>query len=148
MLSKFQKSQYIARGKRLFVFRDNVYQNIGENGISIPSEYLTVIYNNGNLESISSFYTNQIFSLAEYFKEATQEEVDQFSSMDCINIADTDTFNKNVEVKWYRKRIAFIRENGILEHNTPADIKQSDKTWGLKLRLWIIKLYCLIKKQN
>ena len=132
---KFQKSQYIARGKHLFVFRDNVYQNAGENGISIPSEYLTAIYNNGSLKFISSFYANQIFSLVEYFKVATQEEVDQFANMDCIDISDANIFNKNVEVKWYRKRIAFIRENGILQHNTPVDIKIAGQDLGIEIEV-------------
>ena len=145
---KFKKAQLLVSGKRILIFNGNVYQSAGENGLSIPTEYLTAIYVDGELKFTSPHWTNQIFSLAEYYKEATQEEVNQFAEMPCLSIADKQKFNSNVEVKWYRKRIAFIKNSGILEHYTPSDIQSAGKDLGIEVSIEDNKIVLPDEKQE
>jgi len=128
----FSKSQCIASGKRLLVFNDNVYQSATNNALTI-NEYLTLIFSNGVLKFDKFFYAKQVFSLASYYKEATKDDVIDFANMNEISVLDTDSFVKNANTQQLKKRIAYIKDNQILETYTAETIQKKAVDFGVNI---------------
>ena len=57
---------------------------------------------------------NGVFDLSEYYRTATQSEVDQFSNNPAFEISDADTFARSVAGISMRKKIAKIIDLGTL----------------------------------
>jgi len=128
----FSKAQCIANGKRLLVLNDNVYQSVANNALTI-NEYLTLVFSNGALKFEKFHYAKQVFSLASYYKEATKDDVVEFADIDEISVADVDKFIKNADTQQLKKRIAYIKDNQILETYSAETIQGKAIEFGVDI---------------
>ena len=64
---------------------------------------------------------SQIFDLSEYYRSATDAEVQNFSGLDLLSIADKVQFQSLADT-CIRRKIAAINDSGVLKNNTAAKI--------------------------
>ncbi len=128
---RFRKEQYLSTKKfNLFYDRDTF---IRENrwGIGI-TDAIDCVFTQTELRFSSYFYARQIFDLSEYYRSATDAEVQNFSGLDSLNITNKNQF-QSIADTWIRRKIAAINDSGVLKNNTVAKIKKLAQSRGLEI---------------
>jgi hypothetical protein len=95
----------------------------------------------------SYFYANQILDLSEYYRSATDVEVNNFSNSNLLHIEDEEKFLSMADT-WIRRRIAVINDSGILENNTAARIKKLAQSCSLEIAVENNKLIIPTNKKK
>ena len=99
----------------------NVYKKIEGIGLTVDSK-LSAILREGSLKFHSFHLLRQIFDVSEYYKEATDCDIDQFASMSCVMVADSSKLIA-ISDTWVRRKLWLISQSQILEKVPVADIK-------------------------
>lgn len=129
---KFRNDQYISR-KGLNLFHDKNTFNIDKRyGLSI-NELVDCIFEENKLIFNSYHFARQIFDLSEYYREATDTDVEGFINNPKIQIEDTTTFKSQAVDSWVRRKIALIDDSGIFNKYSVQQIKNKAKSIGMTL---------------
>ena len=125
---RFRKEQYITTN--LFFTRDT-FRREKNFGISI-SDTADCYYTEGELQFSSFYFARQIFDLSEYYRSATDQEVQSFTTSDKLSFEDTEAF-KNTANTWIRRKIAMINDSGVLVNYKASEIKKLAKDAGITI---------------
>jgi len=126
---RFRKEQYLSTKKFSLFFEENTFKRENRWGIGI-TDTIDCVFTQAELRFSSYFYTRQIFDLSEYYRSATDGEVQSFSRLDLLSIADNDQFQAMADT-WIRRKIAAINDSGVLRNNTPP----KSRSW-LRVAVW------------
>lgn len=130
---KFKKDQYISmKGFNLF-FDKETFREEKRFGISI-SDCVDCIYDDGDLQFESYYMARQIFDLREYYRIATDEEVESFTKIKSINFENEDIFKRQSD-SIVRKKIASIMDSKVLNKYSANDIKNIGKSTGVEIKV-------------
>lgn len=72
--------------------------------------------------------------MSEYYRSATDQEVQAFTTSDKLSFEDTETF-KNVANTWIRRKIAMINDSDVLVNYKASEIKKLAKDAGIKIEV-------------
>lgn len=130
---KFKKEQYITtKGINLF-FNNKTFVEEKRFGISI-SETVDCVYEDGELKFHSYYIARQLFDLRDYYRSATDGEVESFTELRNIQFDDVEMFKKQSDSR-VRKQVASIIDSGILLKYTPKEIEKIGKSTGVKISI-------------
>lgn len=130
---RFRKDQYIStKGYHLF-FSDNTFYRESNYGITI-SDRIDCYYTEGELQFSSFFFARQIFDLSEFYRSATDQEVDSFTSSNQLFMENPQEF-KNMANTWIRRKIAMINDSEVLKKNSASKIKRLAKAAGIDIEV-------------
>ena len=87
-------------------------------------------YTEGELQFSSFYFARQIFDLGEYYRSATDQEVQAFTTNDKLSFEDTEAF-KNTANTWTRRKIAMINDSDVLVNYKASEIKKLAKDAGI-----------------
>jgi hypothetical protein len=130
---RFRKEQYLST-KRFNLFYDkNTFATEKRWGIGI-SYNVDCLYKTNYLQFQSYYFARQIFDLSQYYRSATDSEVDEFSSLEQLDISDKEKF---VEISdtWIRRKIASINDSGVLKNYDVMTIKRLAENVGLNIKI-------------
>lgn len=128
----FRKEQYLVRrGINLFYNSDS-FKEEKSFGVNI-TDIVDCYYFDSELLFPSFYFAKQIFDLNQYYREATDKEVMNFTRNGVLAFENADDFVKLANT-WVRRRIALINDAGILENFTATEIEQKANQLGLHLR--------------
>ncbi|MDE6673590.1 MAG: DUF4868 domain-containing protein [Acetatifactor sp.] len=128
---KFKKEQYISvKGINLFFDKETFVQE-KRFGITISDE-VDCVYEDGKLLFKSFFMARQIFSLMQYYREATQGEVERFTQMNELALDSAEIFIGQADSR-VRKKIASIMDSGVLEKFSARDIQKIGRQTGVNV---------------
>lgn len=131
VFQRFKKEQYISnRGVNLF-FDNKTFIEEKRFGICI-SEEIDCIYSEGDLLFSSYYMARQVFDLKEYYRTATDDEVEDFTKLKRIRIDDADVFYKQAD-SHVRKKIASIMDSEVLDKYPAKEIKRIGKNTGVDI---------------
>ncbi len=121
LIQHFDKKRVISTNGLSIFHSSNVYKKIEGIGLTIDSK-LTAIIRSENLKFHSFHLLRQMFDVSEYYKEATDGDINQFASMACLMVADSAQL---VEISdtWVRRKIWLISQSQILDRVPMAEIK-------------------------
>ncbi len=128
---RFRKEQYISTKWYNLFFDNNTFIQEKRFGISI-ADGIDCFYTNGELQFSSFYFARQIFDLAEYYRSATDSEVDSFSTSDKLNLEDVVAFHSMANT-WIRRKIAMINDSQVLTNYSAAEIKKRAKAVGVEI---------------
>lgn len=129
LIQLFENRRLIAaKGLALF-YSGNTFQKMSDAGLTMDTKLLAVLQD-GALKFQSFHYLRRVFDLDEYFKEATADEVQTFAAHEKLAVADAAAFVANASAP-IRKKIALIRQSGILEKFTTEQIVAAAQTFGV-----------------
>lgn len=126
---RFKKEQYISTNFFNLFFDQETFRREKNFGISI-SENIDCLFTETELQFTSFYYARQIFDLSDYYRSATDQEVESFTSSDRLSIEDSVSF-KAMANTWIRRKIAMINDSEVLTNYTAAKIKSLAKTVGI-----------------
>ena len=130
---RFRKEQYITTNWVNLFFTRDTFRREKNFGISI-SDTADCYYTEGELQFSSFYFARQIFDLSEYYRSATDQEVQSFTTSDKLSFEDTEAF-KNTANTWIRRKIAMINDSGVLVNYKASEIKKLAKDAGITIEI-------------
>lgn len=121
LLQNFDKRKIISSSGLSIFHSGNVYKKVDGVGVTIDSR-LSAIIKGSSLKFFSFHSVRQIFDLSQYYIEATDSDISDFASNKAVEIKDLTLFIE-VSDTWIRRKLALIRQSGILEKVPVSFIK-------------------------
>lgn len=131
---KFKKEQHIQPTHYNLFYSEGTFRQEKNKGLSI-TDAIDCIFINDNLKFSSFYYARQIFALNEYYRIATDNEVERFVKNERLSIGDVDIFKQISDNTWIRRKIAMINDSNVLGNNSAEKIQNSAKQIGLKIEV-------------
>ncbi|WP_278997910.1 Kiwa anti-phage protein KwaB-like domain-containing protein [[Ruminococcus] lactaris] len=128
---RFRKEQYISTSWVNLFFTNETFRREKDFGISI-SDSVDCYYTEGELRFSSFYFARQIFDLRDYYRSATDQEVQAFTTSDKLSLEDTEAF-KTVANTWIRRKIAMINDSDVLINYKALEIKNLAKDAGITI---------------
>lgn len=129
VFQRFRKEQYISTSWVNLFFTNETFRREKNFGISI-SDSVDCYYTEGELQFSSFYFARQIFDLSEYYRSATDQEVQTFVTNENLSFEDAKTF-MNVANTWIRRKIAMINDSDVLVNYKASEIKKLAKDAGI-----------------
>ena len=129
LIQQFENRRLIATKGLAIFFSGNTFQKMHDAGLTLDSKLLAVL--EGTTIKFQSFhFLRRVFDLSDYFNEATNDEVNAFATHDKLFVNDVNAFIENAS-PLVRKKIALIRQSGVLDNFTPEQIVAAAQTFNL-----------------
>lgn len=129
---RFRNEQYISPNKRVnLFFENNTFFQEKRFGISI-SDTIDCCFDENELQFTSYYFARQVFDLSDYYRSATDQEVQDFANNDKLAIDDISSF-QSLANTWVRRKIALINDSEVLENYTATKIKSLAKAAGIDI---------------
>lgn len=109
----------------------DTYKRLEEPGL-ILQEKLTAHFHNGTLFFSSYHNTKRLLDLADYYREATDTDLDDFAATDLFAFEDEASFKEQAD-SIIRKKIALLQKNEVLKDLTVADIQTIANNFNAEL---------------
>ncbi len=108
-----------------------VYKKIEGIGLTVGSRLTEIMYK-GALKFHNFHWLRQIFGVSEYYKEATDGDIQKFSCMPCIMVSDVSKL-VDISDSWVRRKLWLISQSQILEKVPVADIRAVASEFSIEL---------------
>lgn len=126
----FDASKLLKRGFTLIGSGDT-YKKLEEPGL-ILQDKLTAHFHNGTLHFSSYHNTKRFLDLADYYREATDTDLDDFAATDLFAFEDEASFKEQAD-SIIRKKIALLQKNKVLKDLTVSDIQTVANNFNAEL---------------
>lgn len=128
---RFRKEQYISTRWYNLFFENNTFFQEKRFGISI-SDTIDCYYTDGELQFTSFYFARQVFDLSDYYRSATDVEVDSFAKSEKLSIENSVAF-RGMANTWIRRKIAMINDSQVLVNYTASEIKMLAAESGIDI---------------
>ncbi|MDH2242827.1 hypothetical protein N5J70_12805 [Pseudomonas sp. GD03909] len=134
LTQSFSKSHIISPGKFLFLARDR-FETSAVPALSLGDQ-LTAVYYHAQQKLLFKNYraTNAIFSLMDFYKEATEEDIRAILAHDKLAPVDADALAKGAS-QWFCRRFALLKDSEILDQYTVPQIVQHSIGYDLDIQI-------------
>lgn len=126
----FDTGKLLKRGFTLIGSGDT-YKKLEEPGL-ILQDKLTAHFHNGTLYFTAYHNTKRFLDLADYYREATDADLDTFADTDLFAFEDKERFKDQAD-SVIRKKIAQLLKNHVLKDITVADIQAVANNFNAEL---------------
>lgn len=126
----FDAGKLLKRGFTLIGSGDT-YKKLEEPGLMLQDK-LTAHFHNGILYFTSYHNTKRFLDLADYYREATDTDLDEFAATDIFAFEDQASFKAQAD-SIIRKKIALLQKNEVLKNLTVTDIQIVAKNFNAEL---------------
>ena len=109
----------------------DTYKRLEEPGL-ILQDKLTAHFHNGTLYFVSYHNTKRFLDLADYYREATDTDLDDFAATDLFAFEDQAGFKEQAD-SIIRKKIALLQKNEVLKDLAVADIQTVANNFNAEL---------------
>lgn len=131
---KIRKEQIVTKNVLNLILDNNTFVENKRFSFGV-SDSIDCYYSKGNLYFSSYFFARQIFELRDYYRTATDSDVEDFINLSSVGIVNMDTFRVQAQSSWVRRKIAAINDSRILENNSADDIKKVADETGISLEI-------------
>lgn len=126
----FTATRLLRQGLTILLQQDT-FQKVDDAGLTLDSK-LAAAYANGNLLFRSYQVTNRFLDLTNYFKEATDREVEEVLSHERIFVADSKQVIALLDTTM-RKRFTAVKASDVLNVVSPRKIRDTAGGFGLSI---------------
>lgn len=122
----------LLNNKNVITYDNQTYSKL-ENNAFIVENVVNAIYNDEKFYFTSYANANRIFSLTDFYEEASNEKIDDFATNDKVDF-DLDWLKINAN-SIIRKQITLLQKSRTLENSDTNKIKNSAKKFKLTIDL-------------
>ena len=122
----------LLNNKNVITYDNQTYSKL-ENNAFIVENVVNAIYKDDKFYFTSYANANRIFSLTDFYEEASNEKIDDFATNDKVDF-DLDWLKINAN-SIIRKQITLLQKSGTLENSDTNKIKNSAKKFKLTIDL-------------
>jgi len=132
LIQSFDKRKIISN-KGLSIFHAaNVFRKVEGVGLTLGTG-LSAILEDKKLSFFSFHSARQIFDLTQYFKEATDEDLNEFAASNLVKVEDVSNFVATSDT-WVRRKVALVMQSGILEKIELEATKTAALIFGINIQ--------------
>ena len=132
LIQGFDKRKIISnRGLSIF-HAANVFRKVEGVGLTLGTA-LAVILEDKKLSFFSFHSARQIFDLTQYFKEATDDDLNDFAASSRVKVEDLPTFVASAD-NWVRRKVALVMQSGILDRIELEATKNAALIFGINIQ--------------
>lgn len=119
--------------KGFSIFHTNrTFKKFDGSGFTLDNKLTAIMY--GKKLKFSSFhFVRQIFDMSDYYLEATNQDIVDFSKLPSVQIDDQNTFIDACDT-WVRRKIGIIMQSGVLDTSTPQQISLAAKHFAIDIK--------------
>lgn len=128
----FDSRKVLNKGFTL-IHSQNTYTKLQDPGI-ILQDKLTAIFEENELLFYSYHNTRRFLDLSNYYKEATDSDLDAFVDNDLFEVENKDLFKYNSD-SIIRKKIALLQKNNVLSNLGIDDIRRTAQEYGVSINI-------------
>ncbi|MFI8742940.1 Kiwa anti-phage protein KwaB-like domain-containing protein [Stutzerimonas zhaodongensis] len=134
LIQSFSKSHIINPGQFLFFNRNN-FESSETPALSL-SDHLTAVYYPAQQKLLFRNYrvANTIFNLADFYKEATEDDIKAILAHGKLAPVNVDAIAKGAS-QWFCKRFALLKDSEILDQYTVAQIINHSNGYDLDIQI-------------
>lgn len=133
LIQLFERKRLLSTSRLSLFYSGNTFQKLQDSGFSLDNKLLAVLDEN-KLYFQSFHFLSRVFDLNEYYKEATDAEIIEFANHRCLSVPNINLFLTNANAQ-IRKKIALIRQSGILDRVPIKDLVSIGLSFNLPLQL-------------
>lgn len=130
LLQKFSRNKIISPHGISIFFSGDVYKKLDGTGVTLD-ESISVKLTGNTIKFFSFHEAKRIFDLSNFYKEATDGDIDSFSSSLCFSQSSHDIIS--IADSWIRRKISFIIQSGVL--STPHATVENIVSKALKFKI-------------
>jgi hypothetical protein len=116
----FDSGKLLKKGVTIIGSGDT-YKKLEEPGLVLQDK-LTARFEGGTLSFISYHNTKRFLDLSDYYREATNADLDEFAGSELFEFENQDSFKLNAD-SIVRKKIALLQKNKVLENLSVNEIR-------------------------
>ncbi|MEM5387889.1 Kiwa anti-phage protein KwaB-like domain-containing protein [Paraburkholderia phymatum] len=120
LIQYFERRRLIANKGIAMFFSGNTFHRMSDSGLTFDNRLLAVL-EGGSLKFQSFHFLSRVFDLSEFYREATNDEVEAFATHEKMAVADLQNFLASAG-PLIRKKISLISQSGILEQHTTEQL--------------------------
>lgn len=132
-LQAFQRNQFLTRRGISIVLSGDTFRRLEAPGLSI-GEDVDAHFQDNKLFFQSFYAARRVLDLNEYYREATDRDVESFASLPSVSFSHPASLQRNAD-SWVRRKIALIQDRGILSEHTPIAIHKAAADYGLSVEV-------------
>ena len=130
-IKRYRKEQNLAALPFRFFFSNETFKLEKHFGIGITYN-LDCYYTGDELQFASFYFARQVFDLREYYRSASDPEVELFIKNEALKFENPDTFS-SIANTYVRRKIAMINDSEVLKKYTAKQIKSIAKNSGIDI---------------
>lgn len=131
---KMRKEQIVSKNTLSIILDNNTFVENKKLCFGV-SENIDCAFLNGDLYFYSYFFARQVLDLGDYYRTATDSDVEDFIKMSELKIVDKDLFRTQAQSSWFRRKIASINDSGVLKSKNAKSIKTIAKKTGIQIEI-------------
>lgn len=132
LIQTFTPQQILSK-KFSLLLDNNMFNKLDKPSFSLGTS-ISAIIENGQIKFKSYHKVRTIFELTNYYQEATDEDIDQFSQHNVMQINDLQAF-KELADQTIRKLVHAIEKNEVLNNHTATEIKTRAELIDLEINV-------------
>lgn len=144
---RFEKSQVLKRKKPAIIYKNNMFVKNEDFSLSIP-EALDAVYYDNIFKFNNYTNANKVLPLGEYYRVATQEEVDNFKTLEMFTVSDEESFDKYASAHNVRGQIAKILDSAVLSQHTAQQLKEIAISYDINIDVQNDKIIIPTEKKD
>jgi hypothetical protein len=134
LFQNFSRSHVIRPGHFLLL-QNNTYETVQRPGLTLDGKLSAVYSRTAQKLLFHNFRTTNTFlPLAEFYEEASENEIREVLSHDLLEPEDADALAAENN-QWFRKRFAMLRDSGILDNYSAKQIKAHSKGYEIDIKI-------------
>lgn len=134
LFQNFSRSHVIRPGRFLFL-QNNTYETTQRPGLTLADKLSAVYFPDDEKLLFQSFRTvNSFLPLAEFYSEASEQQIREVLGHDLFEPADADALAVD-SPQWFRKRFAMLRDSGVLDSYSADQIRDSSAGYEVTIQL-------------
>lgn len=144
---RFEKSQVLKRKKPAIIYKNNMFVKNEDFCLSIP-ESLDAIYYDNIFKFNNYTNANKVLPLGEYYRVATQEEVNNFKNLEIFSIENEGSFDKYTSAHNVRGQIAKILDSEVLSQHSAHQLKEIATSYNINIDIQDDKIVIPTEKKD
>ena len=109
----------------------NTYTKLEDPGLTLQDK-LTALYQGNELLFYSYYHTRRFLDLNDYYREATDTDLQAFATLPLFYQENQEIFMENAD-SMVRKKVALLQKNNVLRRVTTKDIQQDARQYNIKI---------------
>jgi hypothetical protein len=134
LFQNFNRSHVINPGKFLFLTNDN-YKSLETPVLTLDDKIISAFTPADAKLLFHSFRNvNTFLPLAEFYSEASEQQITQILTHDLFAAEDIEVHAQDAN-QWFKKRFAMLGDSGILDNYTANQIQQQSQNYHVDIQL-------------
>lgn len=134
LFQNFSRLHVIRPGQFLFL-ENNTYESRARPGLTLDKKLSAVYFVEESKLLFHNFrITNTFLPLADFYEEASEQEIREVLNHDRLAPEDADTLAVEAN-QWFRKRFAMLRDSEILDNYTARQIQAHSRNYDVQVKV-------------